>query len=49
MFYIHSSLVHSFRCLGSHIIKASGGFIKGKKKGLFFSFSAKHKRKWFGF
>lgn len=36
MFYIHSSMVHSFRCLGSHIIKASGGFIKGKKKRIIF-------------
>lgn len=45
---VYQSL-YSFRCLGSHIIKANGGFSQEKHKntyqGLFFSFSAKHKKK----
>lgn len=52
VFYLHSSMVHwslyFFRYLGSHIIKANGGFIQKKKntyQELFFRFSAKHKRK----
>lgn len=57
VFYLHSSMVHwslyFFRYLGSHIIKANGGFIQKKKKYIprviFQVFGKTQKEgKWFG-